>query len=121
MKFSRLLLVTIVFGLFLLSSAGRAWSSTAKVTQFASAFNHPRGLKFGRTDFYMSRKAGPAARRPPQKRIVLRWWFPVGPYSGGFTARISRVDRHGSRQTIIDGLPSSQTSPALGSFVSGVA
>jgi hypothetical protein len=46
---------------------------------------------------------------------------PVGPYSGGFTARISRIDKHGNRETVIDGLPSSQTSAAIGSFVSGVA
>ena len=46
---------------------------------------------------------------------------PVGPYSGGFTASISRIDRHGKKQTVIDGLPSSQTSAMSGSFVSGVA
>jgi hypothetical protein len=46
---------------------------------------------------------------------------PIGPYSGGFTASISRVDRNGKREIVIDGLPSSQTSSASGSFVSGVA
>ena len=48
--------------------------------------------------------------------------MPVGPYSGGFTARISRVDPWtGARSTVADHLPSSQTSPAEGSGVSGVA
>ena len=46
---------------------------------------------------------------------------PVGPYTGGFTSRISKIDEHGNRTTVIDGLPSSQTSPALGNLVSGVA
>jgi hypothetical protein len=45
----------------------------------------------------------------------------AGPYTGGFTSRISRIDRFGHRQTLVDGLPSSATSPAVGSFVSGVA
>ena len=45
---------------------------------------------------------------------------PVGPYTGGFTARISRVSPDGKRSTVVDRLPSSQTSPALGSLVSGV-
>jgi hypothetical protein len=46
---------------------------------------------------------------------------PVGPYTGGFTSRISRFDEHGHRTTVANHLPSSQTSPALGSLVSGVA
>jgi hypothetical protein len=47
---------------------------------------------------------------------------PVGPYTGSPTgARISRIDAAGVRTTVVDGLPSSQTSPAVGSSVSGVA
>jgi sugar lactone lactonase YvrE len=45
----------------------------------------------------------------------------VGPYTGGYTGRISRIDRHGVRSTVVDNLPSSQTSPLLGSLVMGVA
>jgi hypothetical protein len=46
---------------------------------------------------------------------------PVGPYTGGFTSRISRIDEHGNRTTVAENLPSSQTSPAQGNLVSGVA
>jgi hypothetical protein len=46
---------------------------------------------------------------------------PVGPYTGGYTARISKISPAGRRTTVVDGLPSSQTSPATGSLVSGVA
>lgn len=46
---------------------------------------------------------------------------PVGPYTGGFTARISSIGPDGTRTTVIDGLPSDQTSPQQGSLVSGVA
>ena len=45
----------------------------------------------------------------------------AGPYTGGFTSRISKFDSHNNRTTVIDGLPSSQTQPGLGSLVSGVA
>jgi hypothetical protein len=44
----------------------------------------------------------------------------VGPYSGGFTSRIS-VIRAGQRSTVVSGLPSDQTSSDSGSLVSGVA
>jgi hypothetical protein len=36
-------------------------------------------------------------------------------------ARISQVDKHGNRTTVIDNLPSSQTSAESGSLISGVA
>ena len=36
-------------------------------------------------------------------------------------SRISKIDPKGVRTTVADGLPSSQTSPASGSLVSGVA
>jgi hypothetical protein len=46
---------------------------------------------------------------------------PVGPYTGGFTAQISKIAPDGTRTVIAENLPSSQTSPDLGSLVSGVA
>src|SRR5215469_15887550 len=46
---------------------------------------------------------------------------PVGPYTGGSTARISKISPDGTRTTVIDGLPSDQTSAQQGSLVSGVA
>jgi hypothetical protein len=46
---------------------------------------------------------------------------PVGPYTGGFTARISKISPDGTRTTVIDGLPSDQTAAQQGSLVSGVA
>jgi hypothetical protein len=46
----------------------------------------------------------------------------VGPYTGSPDgARISKIDRNGTRTTVVSGLPSSQTSAASGSLVSGVA
>ncbi|WP_165845808.1 ScyD/ScyE family protein [Streptacidiphilus pinicola] len=45
----------------------------------------------------------------------------VGPYTGGFTSRISRITLDGRRTTVVGGLPSSQTNAASGGLVSGVA
>ena len=46
----------------------------------------------------------------------------VGPYTGSPRGgRISRVDSNGVRTTVTDRFPSSQTSPDLGSLISGVA
>jgi hypothetical protein len=47
---------------------------------------------------------------------------PVGPYRGSTTGgRISRIKWDGTRSTFVDSLPSSQTSPAQGGLISGVA
>jgi hypothetical protein len=44
----------------------------------------------------------------------------VGPYTGGFTGRISRIDKFGNRSTVADKLPSSQANAQQGSLVSSV-
>src|SRR4030095_2464943 len=47
---------------------------------------------------------------------------PVGPYTANVTgARISKIGPRGFRRTVVDNLPSSQTSPNVGGFISGVA
>jgi hypothetical protein len=46
---------------------------------------------------------------------------PVGPYTGDKTARISRIASDGTRTTVVDSLPSSQTSRNIGGLVSSVA
>ena len=54
---------------------------------------------------------------PPAKKVPA----PVGPYSGGYISRVSRIDANGNRTTLIDYLPSSQTNPDRGRLVSGIA
>jgi hypothetical protein len=94
---------------------------TAKVTVFATGFNNPRGLKFGpEGDLYVAEggTGGPLATTPADCVQAAG----VGPYTGSpVGARISQVDRHGNRTTVIDNLPSSQTNPDTGSLISGVA
>jgi len=90
------------------------------VTVFASGLNNPRGLKFG-PDGYLYVAEGGAGGLIPSAGDCDPVIAPVGPYTWDFTARISKINPAGVRSTVVDGLPSSQTSPALGSLVSGVA
>jgi hypothetical protein len=93
----------------------------ANVTVFASGLNNPRGLAFGPGgDLYVA-EGGLGGSRMTTPTDCRQVPAPVGPYSGGFTARISKIGPNGVRATVARGLPSSQTSPASGSLVSGVA
>jgi hypothetical protein len=104
------------------AAAGAAHSqASANVSVFATGLNNPRGLAFGPDgSLYVAEGGlgGTAMTTPADCEQVLA---PVGPYSGGFSSRISKISLAGVRSTVADGLPSSQTSPALGSLVSGVS
>lgn len=96
--------------------------STPRVTVFATGFNNPRGLKFGPDNtLYVAEggTGGPLATTAADCAQVVP---DVGPYTGSpVGARISQVDRHGNRTTVVDNLPSSQTSADSGGLISGVA
>lgn len=96
------------------------------VSTYATGFNNPRGLTFGpksasRQHLYVAEgglggsdsTAGQCDQIGP----------PIGPYTGSPDgARVSVVmGNPRTRKTVIDELPSSQTSPDSGSLVSGVA
>jgi hypothetical protein len=92
----------------------------SNVSVFATGFNNPRGLKFG-PDGNLYVAEGGAGGTMSTAGLCDQVVAPVGPYTGGFTGRISKVAPDGTVTTVAANLPSSQTSPAQGSLVSGVA
>ena len=98
----------------------RAQGASPNVSMFATGLNNPRGLKFGPDGFLYVAEGGTGGTLSTVG-ICEQVPSPVGPYTGGFTGRISKIDSQGHRTTVADHLPSSQTSAALGSLVSGVA
>jgi len=98
--------------------AARAQTSD-NVSVFATGLDNPRGLKFGPDgNLYVAEggQGGTDSTIGQCDQVVA----PVGPYTSGKTAHISKINSNGVRTIVVDNLPSSQTSPASGSFVSGV-
>jgi hypothetical protein len=99
---------------------GQMRPTSASMTVFAGDLNNPRGLKFG-PDGYLYVAEGGAGGSESTTSAQCTQVPEVGPYTGGMTARISRINAHGVRTTVVDNLPSSQTTADSGSLVSGVA
>jgi len=91
------------------------------VSVFAAGLNNPRGLTFDHDGRLFVAEGGLGGSATTSEGNCSQVVPPVGPYSGGYTGRISRIDPDGNRTTVADGLPSSQTGLLLGSLVSGVA
>jgi hypothetical protein len=102
-------------------SSGDHGRHRASLSIVAAGLDNPRGLEVGPDGSLYVAEAGlggtgSTAGQCPQ--VVP----PIGPYTGSSTgSRIVRIDMDGTRTTVAEGLPSSQTSAASGGFVSGVA
>ena len=89
----------------------------SKLTPFATGFEGPRGMVFG-PDRFLYVAEGGTGGTTSTVGACTQVLPPIGPYKGGATARISRVDESGKRITLATGLPSAQN--AVGD-ISGVA
>jgi hypothetical protein len=106
-----------VLSAVLLGTVAAFTQTSSNVTVFASGFNNPRGLKWGPDGNLYVAEAGTGGGTSTigQCDQVVP---PIGPYTGGATARISKVTPGGIRSTFVQNLPSSRN--AVGD-VAGVA
>jgi hypothetical protein len=115
-----LIAATALGGLAPLAAVAQQQPTASSV--FATGFEAPRGLRFGPDGYLYVAEAGTGGTYGPASA-----GYPVcpqvpspfpGPYTGGKTARISKVDHHGTRTTVAEGFPSAQDS---GGDLMGVA
>jgi hypothetical protein len=120
------LLTTLLSALALTSAVGQsselgAQATATNVSVLATGLNNPRGLKFGPDGNLYVAEGGTGGLNSTDgacDQVVP----PVGPYTANVTgARISKIGPHGFRTTVVDNLPSDQTSAGSGSLISGVA
>ena len=106
----------LTLGAVVLSAVAAFTQVSSNVTVFATGFNNPRGLKWGPDGNLYVAEAGTGGSSSTigQCDQVVP---PIGPYTGGSTARISRVTPDGTRLTFARGFPSARN--AVGD-VSGV-
>ncbi len=78
----------------------------ANTTVYASGLEGPRGLAFGPDGSLYVAEAGLGGTKSTAGTCA-QVPKPIGPYKGGYTARISKIDKSGHRTTLTSGLPSS--------------
>jgi hypothetical protein len=111
---------SVILAMVLLAALAAVAQTSPNVSVFATGLNNPRGLKFG-PDGNLYVAEGGAGGTMSTVGSCTQVVAPVGPYTGGFTARISKITPDGTVTTVADNLPSDETSAAQGNLVSGVA
>ena len=101
---------------------GKGGKPSVKI--IASGFNNPRGLTFGPGGLYVAEGGLGGSNSTVGKCEQAAG--AAAPYLGSTNdpvlgGRISKIDHKGNVSTVVNALPSSQTSAALGSLVSGVS
>lgn len=94
-----------------------AQSLPPNATIYASGLEGPRGLRFGPDGNLYVAEAGTGGSNSTGK-LCKQVPAPVGPYTGGLNARISKINSAGTRTTVASGFPSTQD--AMGDHI-GVA
>jgi hypothetical protein len=121
MKRSFSLCVYVLCTLLLTFAPLRPVNSATTWEIYATGLLSPRGLHFGPDGALYVAEGGMGGLQSTTPQDCQQVPPPSGPYRGGMTARISKITPDGKRSIVIDGLPSTQTSPKSGGDISGVA
>ena len=79
--------------------------ASSNVTVLATGLEGPRGLRFGPDGMLYVAEAGTGGTLSTAGQCT-QVVPPIGPYKGGMTGRISRIDSWGKRTTVASGFPS---------------
>jgi hypothetical protein len=105
---------------------GHNHGSPGAMSVVATGFNNPRGLTFGPDGNLYVAEGGLGGTHSSASDACPQAHGAAAPYFGSTNdpvrgGRISKISPQGVVSTVVSGLPSSQTSPALGDLVSGVS
>jgi hypothetical protein len=106
------------------SRAGRGRAEPAALNRaslevVARGLLNARGLAIGPDGAVYVAEAGLGGSTRTSRSECRQVRYPVGPYTGGMSGRVSRIAPGGQRTTVVDGLPSTQTSHTFGDIVFG--